>query len=481
MYNLKKNFGYQMIYRILTVITPLITSPYLARTLGVESLGRYSASYAFAGYFVLFSLLGIENYGNRTIAKYQDDKFMRSETFWNIYIIQFVMSCCSIFTYVIFVNSFITPGLRGIYLLQILCLVDALLNINWFFWGCEQFKITVTRNIVIKILSVISILLFVKGPSDLWIYILIMGLSVVLAEEALWFFLPRYVIQPRVHWSDVQKNIKPVVHLFVPVLALSVFHLMDKTMLNMLSDDANSGYYYNSDKLINIPLQLITGMSAVMLPRIANTLHKDGQSRVMELLRKSSELTLFLTCAVAFGIGAISEKFVPFFFGSGYEPCVVLIRVFVPVLIIKALSDFIRTQYLIPVGRDKLYTIAAFGGAVSNLIVNYALIIRFGALGAVIGTLVAEFVVLLIQAIGAKRELSLLKIVGSNYVYILFGLIMFVIVSLLSTCIHSTGVGAICILILAGAIVYLSCCVIYWWKNVQSIFNKYVVRGKYNG
>lgn len=478
MHNLKKNFGYQMIYRVLTVVTPLITSPYLARALGVEALGKYAASQAFVNYFVLFAMLGIENYGNRTIARVQDDKQERSGFFWNIYIIQFVATCCSILLYAILVAKLISPNLQLIYLLQGLWLIDSLLNINWFFWGCEQFKLTVTRNIVIKIASVVSILLFVKSSDDLWIYVVIMGLSMVLAEGALWLFLPQYVSQPKVQWSEVQKNIKPILQLFVPVLALSVFHIMDKTMLNMLSNDANSGYYYNADKLINIPLQLITGMSAVMLPRVANTLHTEGSGKVMELLSKSAELTLFLTCAIAFGIGAISDSFVPFFFGKGYEPCITLIKVFVPVLVIKALSDFIRTQYLIPTGKDKLYTIAVLGGAVSNVIVNYIMILRCGALGAVIGTLVAEFIVLVIQVIGVNNELPLKEIIGTNLIYVLFGTIMFSTVAVLSMTISRSGIIKVGILILFGAILYMVLCICYWLINKKSIFNKYVMRGK---
>ena len=469
MRSLRKNFGYQMIYRILTVITPLITSPYLSRVLGVEALGKYSASQAYANYFVLFAMLGIENYGNRSIAKIQDYEEKRTTTFWNIYAVQFVASIISIAVYIASIYCFVEPEKKIIYLLQGLWLIDSLLNINWFFFGCEQFKLTVTRNILIKIVSVICIILFVKKPSDLWVYIIIMGLSVVLAEGALWLFLPRFIRFEKPQWNEIKKNIIPILHLFIPALALSVFHIMDKSMLNWLSDDVNSGYYYNADKLINIPLQLITGMSAVMLPRIANTIYK-----AKLLLKKSMELTLFLMSAVSFGIGAIANDFVPIFFGNGYEPCVVLIKCFVPVLIVKTLSDFIRTQYMIPSSSDKLYTIAIIGGAVSNLIANYILIQRFGALGAVIGTLIAESVVLIIETIGVKKEFSLMKLIGSHVNYLIFGGIMYTAVNMTSRIISATSVLNLCIQVGVGAGVYLILCLIYWIINKQSIFHRYI-------
>ncbi len=474
MRSLKRNFGYQMVYRILTVITPLITSPYLSRVLGVEALGKYSASQAYVNYFVLFAMLGIENYGNRSIAKIQENEAKRSTTFWNIYAVQFIASIMSIAVYIASIYCFIEPEKKTIYLLQGLWLIDSLLNINWFFFGCEQFKLIVTRNTIIKIASVACIILFVKKPSDLWIYIIIMGLSVVFAEGALWIFLPRFIKLEKPQWNEVKKNIIPVLHLFIPALALSVFHIMDKSMLNWLSDDVNSGYYYNADKLVNIPLQLITGMSAVMLPRIANTIYNEGSNKAKLLLKKSIELTLFLMCAVSFGIGTIADEFVPIFFGKGYEPCVILIECFVPVLIVKTLSDFIRTQYLIPSSNDKLYTIAVIGGAISNLIANYILIQSFGALGAVMGTLIAESVVLIFETIGVKKELSMRRLIGSHVSYLIFGGIMYVVVYVVSNIVSVNGVIKLCIQVGVGACTYLALCLLYWTINKKSIFHRYI-------
>ena len=60
MSSLKKNIGLQMSYRVLTIITPLITSPIISRALGAEKIGVYSATQAYANYFMLFAMLGIE-------------------------------------------------------------------------------------------------------------------------------------------------------------------------------------------------------------------------------------------------------------------------------------------------------------------------------------------------------------------------------------------------------------------------------------
>lgn len=474
--NIKKNFIYQITFRILTVITPLITSPYLSRVLGVESLGRYSASQAYVNYFVLFAMLGIENYGNRSIAKVQNDKEAREKEFWNIYAIQFTAACLSIIAYVICICSYIDENLRILYVLQGLCIVSVLFDINWFFFGCEQFKITVTRNIIIKILSVAAILLFVNSPDDLWIYILIMSGSMVCSQIVLWMYLHKFIAIKKPELRECRKHIFPIFRLFIPVLASSIFHIMDKTMLNILSDDANSGYYYNSDKLINIPLGIVTALSTVLLPRITNIMHTKGDNAANILLNKSCELLMFLSCAISFGIGAIANTFVPIFFGTGYEKCIILIRYFVPVLIIKALGDYTRSQYLIPKGRDNLYTIAVFGGAFSNLIANYFFIRRYEALGAVIGTLIAEFIVMLIQILGVRREINFVRMFLKQAIYLVFAGIMYLTVMIVENFLCINAILKLFVLIISGGITYLVLCFIYWNINQSSIFYLYILK-----
>ena len=75
MYHLviKKNFTYNFLYQVLILIIPLITTPYISRVIGT-TLGDYVFDYNIATYFVLFAMLGLSNYGNRTIAANQDDR-----------------------------------------------------------------------------------------------------------------------------------------------------------------------------------------------------------------------------------------------------------------------------------------------------------------------------------------------------------------------------------------------------------------------
>ena len=175
MNTVKKNFMYNTAYQILILIIPLVTAPYLSRVIGAEGIGIYSYTYSIAYYFGLFILLGLNNYGNRKIAQVKDNKEKLSKEFLSIYLMQVMMSIIVIGIYGIYItlNNY---TYKIIQVIQIVYLISVALDINWLFFGLEKFKITVTRNFLIKILTFICIFIFVKNEQDLWVYTLIMSL-----------------------------------------------------------------------------------------------------------------------------------------------------------------------------------------------------------------------------------------------------------------------------------------------------------------
>ncbi len=474
--NVKTNLIFQLFYRVLTVITPLITTPILSRSLGSEKLGVYSASLAFVNYFMLFAMLGIENYGNRSIAAVQGDKKLMQRLFWNVYAIQLIASVLSILGYGI--SLLLVDNERFlITLFQGLWLISNLINVNWFFFGTEQFRITVIRNTIIKILTVVLIVLLIKTPNDLYIYAIIMAGDAILSNLIMLPFLRKNLGFEKPSFPLMREHIKPIMILFIPILAMSIFHIMDKTMLDVLSTEQNSGFYYAADKLINIPMAAIAALGTVMLPRIANMMgNSKNKNNVSLVLGKSTELMIFLASAVGMGIAAIAKEFVPFFFGDGYEPCVKLIYWFVPVLFVKAISELIRTQYLVPAHEDKKYTLAIISGAVVNLFANYFLIRAFGALGAVLGTLIAETVVSIAQIILTYREIKFLNFILQNIWYVVLSLVMLAVVRIAAFTFNIPDIYKIIVMIVVGGLTYMVLCIIVWKINKKSIFHNLKIK-----
>lgn len=186
-----KNYIYNLIYQILVLILPLITAPYISRVLGAENIGIYSYTLSISAYFILFGSLGIALYGQREIAYKQKSRYKRSRAFWEILILRTITMAISL---LIFYFTFATSTQYQIYYkILMLEIVGNCFDISWFFQGMEDFKKTVTRNTIVKLISIICIFSFVKTREDLPIYFIIYVLSILIGNLSLWVYLPKFV------------------------------------------------------------------------------------------------------------------------------------------------------------------------------------------------------------------------------------------------------------------------------------------------
>lgn len=425
MKSIKTNYIYSVGYQILNIILPIVTMPYISRILGSNGLGTYSYNFAIAHYFVLFIMLGINNYGNRTIAMSRNDTNNVSRNFVNIYSMQLVVGIFVSIVYVIYCLCLSSD--KYVSFILLMYVLSATFDINWFFFGLEEFKTTISKNIMIKVFSTISIFVFIKTPQDIDKYCFIMAGSYLLSSLILWPFLKGKIKIQYPKWEEIKIHIRPNITLFVTVLLTSLFKIMDKIMLGMLSMVDEVGLYEASEKVINIPIAFITALGTVMLPRISNLLSSNDKS-VDAYLEKSMTFAMFISSSMCFGIMAVSDIFVPMFYGDGFDKCKIIYMILLPSCLFMAFANVIRTQYLLPNKKDRDYIISASLGALTNIVLNICFIPKYGAIGASIGTLFAEFIVCLYQALATRRYINLAKLIKNNSIFILNGFFMFILV-----------------------------------------------------
>lgn len=453
-----KNYIYNTSYQILAIILPIIITPYISRVLGAEMIGTYSYSYSIAYYFVMFIMLGLNNYGNRTIAKVRDNKEKLSKTFWEIYLVQIINGIVVSIIYILFVCLFFNKLMMWILLIYV---ISAIFDINWFFFGMEEFKLTVVRNSIIKILTTIGIFIFVKESKDIYLYALIMTLGILLSQCVVWPFVKKYVYYTKVKFKDLKIHIKQNLILFIPVVAISLYKIMDKIMLGSIGSIEHVGYYESTEKIVQVPISLINSLGTVMLPQMSNLVSKQEEKQAKKYFELSIIFVMFLSSSICFGIMGVSEEFVPLFYGKGYEQCEILFKILMPSCIFLAFANVVRTQFLIPNKEDKIYIKSVIYGAIVNLVINILLIPKFNSTGAAIGTFLAEFVVCVAQIIMVKNKIkNLKKYILESIPLVLGGIIMYLILKLIS----KSSFNIYMILsekIILGAILYITFSIVY--------------------
>lgn len=452
MSELKKNFLYNVTYQLLILIIPLLTIPYISRILGSTGVGMYSYTYSIVYYFMIFAMLGLNNYGNRTIAKIRDDKKELSKKFKEIYCMQMITSVCMIILYFVYLIIF-EFKYKNIAMLQSLYIISCLFDINWFFFGIEKFKFTVTRNTIIKVLSLIFIFTFVKSEDDIWIYTLILSGSVLISQLLLWPFVKKYIDNVKVKFKDVLNHFKPCLKLFLPVIAIAVYKVMDKTMIGWFSGISEVGFYENAEKIINVPNAIIAALGTIMLPRMSNLYSKNDNEQSKKIIDKSIKLMMFLSFAMTFVLICISKNFSIMFFGKAFEKSGIIIILLSITIIFLSWGNVIRTQYLIPKEYDKIYIKSAFLGAIINFISNLVFIPKYDSIGACIGTIFAELSVMMYQTLSIKDELPIFSYLKSIIPFFFNSLLMFIIIYSFNY-MELNSIIRILIQIILGCIIY---------------------------
>ena len=424
--SITKNYIYNMVYQVLILVLPLVTTPYLSRVLGAEGIGIYSYTYAIVTYFILFGSLGVAMYGQREIAYAQENVEERKRVFIEIVLFRFVtIFVSSIIYYFFFIRG---EAYQIYYQILLLELIAAAFDISWFFQGMEEFKRTVTRNVLVRVCSVSAVFLFVKNKEDLALFTLIYSIGDLLGNLSLWLYLPKYIKGVKVKNINTFRHIWPIILLFIPQIANQIYKILDTTMIgNLVQDKAETGYYEQGQKVIRLLLTVVTSLGVVMVPRMASTFASGDKKQIQSYLKMSFRFVFFLAFPIMFGIISISEAFVPVFFGAGYDKVVVLINIISPILLLMGVANVLGTQYLLPTKHQKEYTISVAIGVVFNFIANYILITKYASIGASIATVLSELLVVIIQYQYMKKEVPFKELLSLAWKYFLAGILMFVV------------------------------------------------------
>ena len=450
--SIKKNYLFNTLYQILALITPLITTPYISRVLGADGVGTYSFADSVTSYFVLFATMGITTYGQREVSYYQNNRKKRSEIFWDTKILEFITSIIALLIFILF--SFVSNN-TVIYLILSMNILAVAFDVTWLFQGMEEFGIIALRNTIIKILNIICIFIFVNKKSDIYIYVAVIAGFTFISNISLWFGLHKYIDFPIINNIKPFKDIKVVLSLFIPTIAIQVYTVLDKTMIGIITQDSfQNGYYEQAGKISRMALMLVTSLGTVMIPRIGHYFSSGEKKIVNDLMYRSYNFVWFLGIPLCFGLIGIANNFVPWFFGESYGQVVNLLRILSFLILAIGINNVTGIQYLIPTGRQNIFTKTVLVGAGINFIANMILIPAFEAEGAAIASVLAETSIAVIQLIIVKRDIDWKKIVKLLLKYIIAGIIMLITLLIMNKCLVPSVIHTF-IMIIIGIITYV--------------------------
>ena len=460
-----KNYLYNLSYQILTIILPIITVPYVTRIFTSEDLGNYGFYYSIVSYFSLFAMLGIGIYGTKQIAAARNV----SSTFWNIYAIQLTASILALFVYVITLVSI--PKMSGMVPIILgIVLLTKMIDISWLFTGKEDFKKITLRNTMVKVAGVISIFTFIKSSEDLYLYIFLIVIFDFLGQFVMWIPAKKFIKRPSFDTKIIKKNLHPIVLLFLPQVAISLYVVLDRTLLGLLGSYSDVGIYEQGQKLTSILLTVVSSLGAVMLPRVANLLSERKEKEAQNMVRFSFILYNLIIFPMIFGLIAINEIFVKLFLGQNFQDVKYVLYIIVFNIMFIGWTNILGYQVLVVRNKNKEFMLSTTIPAIVSVAVNIAVIPFFGYIGASITSVVVEFLVFAIQWYYSRNIINKNLLFNKDLVKIICSsLVMFGAVMLCKMTLGLDGIIGLIIYLAVGGFSYLGMLFLLKTVNIREM------------
>lgn len=394
----QKNIFYNVLLAVSQVLFPLLTFPYLARVLGPENIGLYNFSESYARYFALVAALGISVYGVREIAKKQEQPKALSNTFVELFLINFVATCflsvLYIFT-IVYTNKLSSNA--TLFYWSFLFFFFQVFVLEWFFTGINQFKYIAIRFFFIRLVFIAAIFIFIKEAND---YVKYMQLQV-----ALTFFLGiinfvylfKFIDLKNIRLNELNllKHLKPLLLLFLTIFSISVYLHFDTVLLGILADNESVGYYSAPLKLVKIIIAVLAAITAAMFPKMVQFFEQGEMEQFEKMLSQSFELVVSIGIPTTILVYMLAPEIIYILFGSSFEHAIIPLQITAPLILIVSLSTIFGFQILSVHSKDSAILKSAVAGMLFSLLASFLFIPKFKQDGAAYIILFTELLVLL--------------------------------------------------------------------------------------
>ena len=418
------NYIYNLSYQILSMVIPLLTTPYLSRVLASENIGVYSYVNSVTAYFTLFASFGFHVYAQRKIAFSQNDKSRVANVFYEVMLDKVIFTGIALFAYIvlIFLN---TADYRAYFAASGILVISVFFDISWLFQGLENFRMIFFRSLVLKLSALAFIFLFVKRREDLLIYILAEAMANLLGNLSMLPSAIRYFKGTEVKVNDLLPGIKTSAELFVPMIAIYLYSLADRTMLGLTGNRSESGVYEQAHKILRLLEMVPVSLSTVLIPRISFVYKNESEEKLKKSIDKAYQFVIFLGMPISFGLFAAADNLVPWFFGDGYEKVAMLLKMSAPIVLVIGMANIAGNAVLIPIEEHNKTTAAAITGAVVNIILNSFWIGIYFSTGAMVASIIAESIVCIMEMFFARKYFSIKNILKYLLESMLVSLVMY--------------------------------------------------------
>lgn len=480
--SVKINYALTLFDIFMGIAFPLLTMPYVARILTPTNIGHVHFYLNILSYITLFVALGIPLYGVREIAKERGNVAVRNKTAIELLVLHMILTALGYFA--VFILCFSVDKIKEdipLFAILSISLFFSTIGVSWFFQAIEDFKYITIRSLIVKVISLILLFALVRSREDIIWYGVVLVCGSVGNNIFNFLRLRKYI-----SWKDINNNINPFKHVkpaskvFVLNLTIGIYTQLSVFLLGFLQSDADVGYYTMAQKIVAALNSIVLALTTVLLPRLSKYVGNRQEQEFNDLGNKAISFVLAISLPICVGLITLSRPIIMVLFGEDYEPSIIVLIIWAPIITIIGLSQIYGKSILYSTGHEMLMTLCTFLGMITYILVGIPGVKYFSIAGASVGSFCAELMVTGSMIFLGRHYHSCTFMRKQNLSYVVAGVTMFVVMSLCIQVSHNYYLQLI-IGIPLGAISYMFILKILrndFYLEVEQILLKYLLNPK---
>lgn len=404
---------------------PIVTLPFVMRSLGPTKFGEVSIGLTVVFYFSILINLGIPIYGFRELSKIHDSGEK------NIALLGFLSLICitSVFYSAIFIMITMSSPFfndKYLYLFLYMYLLTVVLNIDWYFQVNQEYRLIAIASIISKSITLFLLIFFLTRYQSPKIYILILTLGnfiyLILCYRKIATYLRGLKLAFSKLFSFLKSHLSGLSIIFLATLGYIFYINFDIFLIGAKLSDTSAGHYSAGSKIIRALSLMIAANMPIFMGTLTKMVNENTHhEKIKFILNKNMQFSIFLAFPIAiFGV-IYTHDLIYWLLGPSYLESVVVFKFLFILLIFSVLNNFISAQVMIPFKLEKNYMIMYIIAAVLTLILNALFLTRYGIISAAGIALFIETTIFIYAFLVARKNTNLNIQIKTYLSYIIAG------------------------------------------------------------
>lgn len=373
---LVENFAYLTLLQVAGYIFPLITLPYLARVIGVDSFGKIAFAAAIIGWFYTVADWGFNYTATRDVAKNREDKEKVSQIFSNVLWARCILTLFSFILLIILI--LLVPKFQEIstlLLITFLMLPGYILFPDWFFQAMEKMKYITILNLISKLLFTIAIFVFIKEKSDYILQPLFVSLGFVVSGIiAMYYILVRWKIKlQKPNIKEIRLTIKNSTDVFINNLMPNLYNSFSTFLLGIFGGAVATGILNSGTKFVDVSQQFMNIISRTFFPFL---------SRKIESHNLFAKMNIYISLLISALLFTFAPILIKLFFTPEFYDSIKVLQLMSISIFFLSLTSIYGTNYMIIQGYEKQLRNITFISSIIGFALSFPLVYFFDYIGA---------------------------------------------------------------------------------------------------